>query len=163
MTPNLHIERDDSTQSPDDESFRRWVSAVLTHTHHPDDAATEISLRVNGLKEMTDLNSRFRNRTGPTNVLSFPADLPIGVDVPLLGDIVICASVVATEAREQNKVEEWHWAHLTVHGVLHLLGYEHDTDSDAETMEALEIDILHGLNVPNPYADGDPNLRTTHR
>ena len=156
MTPNLHIERDDSTQSPDDESFRRWVSAVLTHIHHRDSTAAEISLRVNGLEEMTDLNSRFRNRTGPTNVLSFPADLPSGVDVPLLGDIVICAPLVENEAREQNKVEEWHWAHLTVHGVLHLLGYDHVDDAEAEAMEYLESQVLQALGFACPYQTDMP-------
>jgi probable rRNA maturation factor len=104
--------------------------------------------------EMSTLNRDYRNKTGPTNVLSFRSDLPPGLDLPLLGDIVICAPVVATEAAQQGKPRQAHWAHLTVHGTLHLLGYDHLEDLEAEEMEALETRILASLNYPCPY-EGD--------
>mgnify|MGYP000573776731 CR=1 FL=1 len=97
------------------------------------------------------LNARYRGKDAPTNVLSFPADLPPGVDLPLLGDIVICAPLVAREADEQHKALADHWAHLTVHGVLHLLGHDHRTDEEAGEMEALETRILTGLGCADPW------------
>lgn len=159
MTPSLHIERDDGTCSPDDESFRRWVNAAFLQSHGQYTSAPEISLRINNAAEMADLNQRFRGREGPTNVLSFPADLPTALDYDLLGDIAICAPLVETEARDQGKPVRHHWAHLTVHGVLHLLGYDHQSEFEAQAMERLEIAILEQLNVPNPYIERDLNLR----
>jgi probable rRNA maturation factor len=100
---------------------------------------------------MANLNHTYRAKAGPTNVLSFPADIPDSVDCDLLGDIVICAPVVVREAEEQHKIGAHHWAHLTVHGVLHLLGFDHTDDHEAEQMEQLEITILKALGLPNPY------------
>jgi probable rRNA maturation factor len=94
----------------------------------------------------------YRKRDYATNVLSFPADLPEGVSLPLIGDLVICAPVVAREAIEQRKVLRDHYAHMTIHGTLHLLGHDHENDADAERMEALERDILAGFSVADPYA-----------
>ena len=99
------------------------------------------------------LNRHYRGKDYATNVLSFPADLPAGVKMPLLGDLVICAPVVVREAREQRKSPQAHYAHLTVHGVLHLLGWDHDDDKEAEAMEQLEREILAGLGLPDPYAE----------
>jgi len=101
--------------------------------------------------EMASLNKTYRGKDGPTNVLSFPADLPPDLDLPLLGDIVICAPVVAAEAREQHKSPDAHWAHMAVHGTLHLLGYDHLDENEAITMEALESAILADLHYPCPY------------
>ncbi|TNY24961.1 rRNA maturation RNase YbeY, partial [Fulvimonas soli] len=104
------------------------------------------------LAEGRALNRDYRGKDYATNVLSFPAELPPGMALPLIGDLAICAPVVAREAREQGKRERDHWAHLTVHGVLHLLGYDHIAEADAEAMETLEARILAGLGITDPYA-----------
>ena len=101
--------------------------------------------------EGAELNEAYRRKQGPTNVLSFPFEAPPGVELSLLGDIVVCAPVVAREAGEQGKILESHWAHMVVHGCLHLLGYDHMEPVEAEAMEALETEILGGLGYPNPY------------
>ena len=126
--------------------FRRWVVAALGEV-----ADAELAVRVVDREESRRLNATYRGKDAPTNVLSFPADLPPGVDLPLLGDIVICAPLVAREADEQHKALADHWAHLTVHGVLHLLGHDHRTDEEAAAMEALETRILAGLGCADPW------------
>lgn len=134
-------------------SFRKWVAAALDSRIREADLA----IRIVGTKEARALNHHYRGKDYATNVLSFPADLPEGlpegVRLPLLGDLVICAPVVAREAREQDKPLAAHYAHLTVHGALHLLGWDHDDDRDAECMEQLERDILAGLGVADPYLE----------
>ena len=135
-------------------SFRRWVAAALDSRIREADLA----IRIVGNKEGRALNKHYRGKDYATNVLSFPADLPAGlpegVRLPLLGDLVICAPVVAREASEQNKPVAAHYAHLTVHGALHLLGWDHGDDRDAECMEQLEREILATLGVPDPYQEG---------
>lgn len=133
---------------PSAEDFRRWAAAALAGRC----PAGEITLRVVGLAEVTVLNRTYRHRNEPTNVLSFPVEIAVDLEPPLLGDIVICAPVVRREAAEQHKDRRAHWAHLTVHGTLHLLGYDHLETEEAETMERLERDILAGLGYPDPYA-----------
>lgn len=113
--------------------------------------SAEMTIRIVGEAESRELNNRFRKANRATNVLSFPFEDPPGVETAILGDVVICAPVVAREAAAQRKRVRAHWAHLVVHGVLHLLGYEHDDDGDAEIMEALEDDILGTLGFPGPY------------
>jgi probable rRNA maturation factor len=113
--------------------------------------ATEVSIRIVDAEEGQALNRQYRGRDYATNVLSFEADLPPGVNLPLIGDLVICAPVVAREAAEQGKKANDHWAHLTIHGTLHLLGYDHIEDGEAEEMEALETRILKGLGIADPY------------
>ena len=113
--------------------------------------SAEISLRIVGTREARILNRRYRGRDYATNVLSFPAEFPRGVNSPLLGDIVISAPVVVREAREQGKSVRDHYAHLTMHGVLHLLGFDHQNERDAEKMEALEKRVLASLDIANPY------------
>lgn len=135
------------TNLPPDEQIGRWVSAALEG--HRDEA--ELSIRITDSEESQRLNHRYRGKDKPTNVLSFPADLPPGVPLPLLGDLVICAPVVAAEAEAQHKSLPAHWAHMVVHGTLHLLGYDHIEDHDAEIMEALEVRILAELGYPDPY------------
>jgi len=136
-------------------SFRRWVAAALKGRIREADLA----IRIVGAKEGRALNRHYRGRDYATNVLSFPADmaegvkLPKSVKMPLLGDIVLCAPVVAREAREQGKTLAAHYAHLTVHGVLHLLGWDHEDAREAECMEQLEREILAGLGVSDPYAE----------
>ena len=130
-------------------SFRKWVAAALDGRIREADLA----IRIVGAKEGRALNRHYRGKDYATNVLSFPAELPEGVKMPLLGDLVICAPVVAREAKEQHKPAVAHYAHLTVHGVLHLLGWDHDDDKEAEAMEQLERDILAELGLPDPYAE----------
>jgi len=134
-------------------SFRKWVAAALDSRIRDADLA----IRIVGDDEGRALNRHYRGKDYATNVLSFPADmpegLPKGVKLPLLGDLVICAPVVAREAIEQKKTLAAHYAHLTVHGALHLLGWDHEDDRDAECMEQLERDILATLGVADPYLE----------
>ncbi|MBB3229042.1 putative rRNA maturation factor [Luteibacter sp. Sphag1AF] len=130
-------------------SFRRWVAAALAGARRRKPA--ELAIRIVDAEEGQSLNLQYRGRDYATNVLSFPADLPPGLNLPLIGDLVICAPVVSREAGEQGKPEAHHWAHLTVHGVLHLLGYDHEVEAEADAMEALETKILAGLGISNPY------------
>ena len=134
---------------PSPVSFRRWVEAALAGARRRQ--AAELSIRIVGTREGRTLNRTYRGKDYATNVLSFPVDLPPGVRLPLLGDIAICAPVVRREAAEQGKPVAHHWAHLTVHGVLHLLGYDHIEDAEAVRMEALETRILKGLGISDPY------------
>ncbi|MBN7138481.1 rRNA maturation RNase YbeY [Lysobacter enzymogenes] len=134
-------------------SFRKWVAAALKGRIREADLA----IRIVDSKEGRSLNRHYRGRDYATNVLSFPAEmpegLPKGVKLPLLGDLVICAPVVAREAREQKKALNDHYAHLTVHGVLHLLGWDHEDEREAECMEQLEREILATLGVEDPYLE----------
>jgi probable rRNA maturation factor len=130
-------------------SFRRWIEAALKGAKRR--KATEVSLRIVDIEEGQALNLQYRGRDYATNVLSFPVELPPGVNLPLIGDLVICAPVVAREAAEQGKKPADHWAHLTIHGTLHLLGYDHIDEAEAETMEALETRVLAGLGIADPY------------
>ncbi len=125
--------------------FECWVAAAGVGPE------AELSIRIVDEAESADLNHTYRHKSGPTNVLSFPCEVPDGVPLDLLGDLVICAPVVAREAQAQGKASEAHWAHMVIHGVLHLRGYDHIDTAEAERMEALEIDILSRLGYPNPY------------
>ena len=132
---------------PAADDFRRWVDAALSGRR--DEA--ELTIRVVDEPESAELNGTYRHKQGPTNVLSFPFEAPPGVELPLLGDIGICAPVVAREAAEQGKTAAAHWAHMTVHGCLHLLGYDHIEPAEAEIMETLEKDVLSALGYADPY------------
>ncbi len=134
---------------PSSTSFRRWVAAALRGAKHRKPA--ELAIRIVDIDEARALNNDYRGKDYATNVLSFPAELPPELKLPLLGDLAICAPVVLREAREQGKPPKDHWAHLTVHGVLHVLGYDHIEESEAEAMEALETRILAGLGIADPY------------
>jgi probable rRNA maturation factor len=137
------------TGVPSAASFRQWVNAALAGAKRRRQA--ELSIRIVDAAEGRELNRDYRGKDYATNVLSFPAELPPGVQLPLIGDLAICAPVVAREAAEQGKPPRHHWAHMTVHGVLHLLGYDHIVDAEAEAMEALETRILTRLGIPDPY------------
>jgi probable rRNA maturation factor len=130
-------------------SFRRWVDAALAGAKRRKPA--ELAIRIVGTREGRTLNRDYRGKDYATNVLSFPVELPPGVTLPLIGDLAICAPVVAREAAEQDKLANHHWAHMTVHGVLHLLGYDHMEEAEAEAMEALETRILAKLGIADPY------------
>jgi probable rRNA maturation factor len=131
---------------PSDEQFRLWVRTALQGR-----GPAELTIRIVDREECRRLNRQYRGQDAPTNVLSFPADLPGEIGLNLLGDILICAPQVAEEALAQGKPEPAHWAHLTIHGVLHLLGYDHEQEAEADAMEALEIALLESLGIPNPY------------
>lgn len=139
-----------STQIPSVEKIERWVTTAL-HSDELNEA--EVSIYIVDEQESQELNFQYRGKNKPTNVLSFPADIPDEVGVPLLGDLVVCAPVVESEAREQGKTLEAHWAHMLVHGTLHLLGYDHIDNDEAEVMEALETRLVTQLNFPAPYAE----------
>lgn len=130
-------------------SFRRWAAAALDGRIREADLA----IRLVDDREGLALNRHYRGKDHPTNVLSFPADLPKGVKLPLLGDLVICAPVVLREAIEQRKPVNAHYAHLTVHGILHLLGWDHEDEREAECMEQLEREILATLGIDDPYRE----------
>ena len=117
----------------------------------PFQADAEVTIRIVDETESQQLNFDYREKDKPTNVLSFPFQCPPGIELPLLGDLVICAQVVAREAQEQQKTLQAHWAHMVVHGSLHLLGFDHINDADAEEMEAEEIQVLQELGFANPY------------
>ncbi len=147
----LDIQRLESDiAAPTDEAFTIWINAALAGAGY-DAADAEVSLALVSTDEITELNHQYRHKNDATNVLSFPADLPDGVDVPLLGDIIVCNAVVEREAQEQSKTVQDHWAHMVIHGTLHLLGFDHIIEQEAEEMEALEVAILQGLGIKNPY------------
>lgn len=138
--------------APDEAQVRRWLEATLAGSGR----GGELTVRIVDEPESQALNRDYRGRDKPTNVLSFPFEPPPGMPAEaaaILGDLVICAPFVAREAREQGKPERDHWAHMVVHGALHLLGYDHQEPMEAERMEAMERHILAGLGVPDPYQE----------
>ena len=132
---------------PDVRRIRRWARAALAGRR----IHAELTVRVVGTREGRLLNERWRGLPNATNVLSFPA-LALAPTPGTLGDIAVCAPVVTREAKAQGKAPAAHWAHLVIHGVLHLLGHDHKNRRDAAAMEALEARILAGLGFPDPYA-----------
>lgn len=132
---------------PSEGEFRIWVHAALP----PDQRGSEVTIRLVGEEESKGLNGQYRDKPYATNVLSFPSDLPQELDIPYLGDLVICVPVVEREAREQSKPLNAHWAHMVVHGTLHLLGYDHQSDEEADAMEAQEAEVLALFGFTNPY------------
>ncbi len=154
MKLHVDIQTACSQPVPAEEDIRRWIAAAL-HGRTTQEQV-EVSVRLVDSDEMAQLNETYRGKTGATNVLSFPAGLPAELAIPLLGDIVICAPVVRAEAAQQGKTESAHWAHMTVHGTLHLLGYDHIEEEEAAIMEALESAILSELNYACPYEVKQP-------
>lgn len=148
----VHLDRQQASSAdslPTAEALERWVSAVLSQ--HPDEQRNELTVRFVDEAESQDLNSTYRGKPSPTNVLSFPFEGPPEVVLPLLGDLVICAPVVQREAQQQAKTLQDHYAHMVIHGTLHLMGYDHVEEDEAEIMEALECAILAGLGIASPY------------
>lgn len=137
---------------PEDDALRAWAMVALGA-----DAPAALVLRIVDVDESRRLNRDYRGKDRPTNVLSFPSDLPGTVLAALparpLGDLVLCAPLVAEEAETQHKPTEHHWAHLVIHGVLHLRGHDHESEADAEVMEALEVRMLAELGIPDPYVE----------
>jgi probable rRNA maturation factor len=133
----------DHDNIPTEKNLIAWAKLALERD------AAEITIRIVDDEESSYLNKHYRNKSGPTNVLSFPLKIPF--DNKLHGDIVICAPLISKEATSQNKLVQHHWAHITIHGILHLQGYDHIQQSDAKIMEQREITILSTLGIPNPY------------
>lgn len=149
------LDEDSNIAIPDNEQIQYWASKAVSHTSKGVKDKAQMTVRIVNEEEITHLNSEYRHKYNETNVLSFPFISPPGIpenEVPdSLGDIVVCAAVVKREAEEQNKVETEHWAHMIVHGTLHLLGYDHQEEQAANEMEALEVDIMKELGFANPY------------
>ncbi len=143
----------DADSVPDEKNFSRWASAAAAGRADKG----ELSIRVVDEAESRSLNSRYRNRQSATNVLAFPAALADELGLTLLGDLAICRDVIEREATEQGKDLEAHWAHMVVHGTLHLLGYDHQSKAQAQAMEGLEVQVLQGLGYADPYRPGGDN------
>lgn len=152
MTLDLEIQNATQLQAiPSEDSFMQWSKAALGQER----AQVEMVIRLVDEAESQQLNREYRGKDRPTNVLSFPAATPAVVQSKLLGDLVICAPVVLREAQEQGKASEAHWAHMVVHGVLHLLGYDHQENGAADVMERMEREIMATIGFSNPYEEGD--------
>ena len=133
--------------------FHRWAQCVVDELS----IDASVTIRIVDEDEIQQLNSQYRNKNQTTNVLSFPMELPdfIELNPKPLGEIVICRQVIAREAKIQNKLPEHHWAHMVIHGLLHLLGYDHIVDIDAQVMETLETRLLAQIGIPDPYLVGE--------
>lgn len=135
---------------PSQEQILTWVQCALDSAAFDRDSA-EITVRIVDEPESQQLNNCYRHKNKPTNILSFPFEVPPQITSDLLGDLVVCLPVVTREAKEQGKVLVNHWAHMIIHGTLHLIGFDHIHSEDANAMESLEVSILAQLNVPDPY------------
>ena len=148
-----------SSEVPDKRQIREWAHAVFSLLNR---RLVPLTVRIVDEREIRDLNRLYRGKDQITNVLSFAYEPLPNVDVDLLGDIVICGSVVTKEAKDQEKLFMDHWAHIVIHGTLHLFGYDHETDDEAVTMERLEIKLLNGLGFANPYYHEIVNFDKVH-
>lgn len=144
---DLQIACTDKKGLPNEASFQCWLEATVILFQ----AWSEVTIRIVDEAESQELNLNYRGKDKSTNVLSFPFESPLGIELPLLGDLIICRQVVESEAAEQDKTVEAYWAHMVVHGTLHLLGYNHVQDNKAEEMESLETEIMLNLGYPDPY------------
>ena len=147
MIIDLQITCEQESGLPTAEQIEQWATAAV----QPQSDEVEMTVRIVDEAESHALNLNYRGKDRPTNVLSFPFECPDEVELPLLGDLVICRQVVEREAQEQDKPLMAHWAHMVVHGSLHLLGYDHIEDDEAEEMESLETQIMTGLGFVDPY------------
>ena len=147
MIIDLQIACEQESGLPTAEQIEQWATAAV----QPQSDEVEMTVRIVDEAESHELNLNYRGKDRPTNVLSFPFECPDEVELPLLGDLVICRQVVEREAQEQDKPVMAHWAHMVVHGSLHLLGYDHIEDNEAEEMESLEAQIMTGLGFADPY------------
>lgn len=144
---DLQIATENIEGLPTEEQIVQWATDAV----QPEGNEVEMTVRIVDEAESHELNLTYRGKDRPTNVLSFPFECPDEVELPLLGDLVICRQVVEREAAEQEKPLMAHWAHMVVHGSLHLLGYDHIEDDEAEEMESLETQIMQGLGFADPY------------
>jgi len=144
---DLQVATENENGLPQEAQFQRWLDATIPAFQ----AESEVTIRLVDEAESHELNLTYRGKDKSTNVLSFPFEVPPGIELPLLGDLIICRQVVEREAEEQGKPLEAHWAHMVVHGSLHLLGYDHIEDEAAEEMESLETEIMLALDYDDPY------------
>ncbi|GAM54627.1 metal-dependent hydrolase ybeY [Vibrio ishigakensis] len=144
---DLQVAVEDDSHLPSEQDFQTWLEKTISQFQ----SDAELTIRIVDQEESHQLNFDYRGKDKPTNVLSFPFEAPPGVEINLLGDLVICKQVVEDEAKEQQKPLISHWAHMVVHGSLHLLGYDHIEDEEAEEMEALETEIMQGMGFEDPY------------
>ncbi|USD64652.1 rRNA maturation RNase YbeY [Vibrio sp. SCSIO 43136] len=144
---DLQIAVEDPSTLPSEADFNKWLSTTVSQFQ----PQAEVTIRLVDEEESHQLNHEYRGKDKPTNVLSFPFEVPPGVEIDLLGDLIICRQVVEAEAKEQNKPLAAHWAHMVVHGSLHLLGYDHIEDDEAEEMESLETEIMQSMGFEDPY------------
>jgi probable rRNA maturation factor len=153
MTNKIHldVQAASSASTPNETQLQQWAELAATDFLSQQNEDQELTIRIVDKDESQSLNHRYRDKDKPTNVLSFPYEQAPGMHVPLLGDLLICAPVVIQEALEQEKPVEAHWAHIVLHGVLHLLGYDHIETEEAEQMEKLEVTLLDKLGYANPY------------
>ncbi len=147
MDLDLQIAVENRADLPEREEFTRWFTKTVTLFQQE----AEVTIRLVDEQESQQLNHQYRGKDKPTNVLSFPFEAPSGITIHLLGDIIICKQVVEKEALEQKKSLSAHWAHMVVHGTLHLLGYDHIEDDEAQQMESLETEIMQNLGFDDPY------------
>ncbi|MGF1683668.1 rRNA maturation RNase YbeY [Photobacterium minamisatsumaniensis] len=146
---DLQMATDDQNGMPGEADFQQWLDATIL-LFQPN---AELTIRLVDDAESHALNHEYRGKDKSTNVLSFPFESPPGVELDLLGDLIICRQVVEKEAKEQNKPLNAHWAHMVVHGSLHLLGYDHIEDEEADEMEGLETEIMQKMGFNDPYAE----------
>ena len=144
---DLQVASENTQGLPTEAQFMTWLEVVLPQFQ----PVSEVTIRIVDEAESHELNLTYRGKDKPTNVLSFPFEAPPEIELPLLGDLIICRQVVEKEAVEQSKTVEEHWAHMVIHGCLHLLGYDHIEDDEAEEMEGLETEILQNLGYADPY------------
>lgn len=153
MELTLDLINDTEHTLPEEAEFKHWIETALKMAQY--DKPSDVAIRFVENEEIQTLNREYRDKDRPTNVLSFPFEVPDFIDehIPTLGDIIIAMDVIIKEAAEQEKTVNAHLTHMTVHGTLHLLGFDHITDEEAEEMEGLEIQILAELGLPNPYLE----------
>lgn len=149
MKLRLLVEYASHRPAPDRRALARWAQAAMTGLRR---RVVAVGVRIVNEGESAALNARYRGKNKSTNVLSFPFEAPPGARTDLIGELVLCAPVIAREARAQHKSPQAHWAHMVVHGILHLLGFDHETPREAATMERREAAILRRLGFPDPYA-----------
>ncbi len=151
MKLNLDLQNPtEESAIPEESKIHDWIVATLSFLNWQASSA-EITVRVVGKQEIQLLNKTYRNKDKTTNILSFPFEAPEYIESDLLGDLVICHEVLVEETKQQNKVLQNHWTHMVIHGILHLLGFDHIEDSEANEMESIEIKLLEKFNIDNPY------------
>lgn len=151
---DLQIATTSNEDLPSETQIKEWVNIILT----PFFDTAEVTIRIVDEEESQTLNKTYRHKDKPTNVLSFPFESPVPMATPLLGDLIICKTIVEQEAKAQHKTLPGHWAHMIVHGILHLLGYDHITEEQAHCMETLEIEIMKTLGFDNPYHHNESEI-----
>lgn len=144
---DLQIAVENEQGLPTEQDIQLWLDKTIPQFQEN----AELTVRIVDTEESHQLNHDYRGKDKPTNVLSFPFEVPAGMEFDLLGDLIICRQVVEKEAEEQNKPLLAHWAHMVVHGSLHLLGYDHIEDDEAEEMESLETEIMQTMGFEDPY------------